>query len=154
MQKAVNFILTLMSPTPSPPSCLHPQPHHLPHAHYHCLLDYWKLNNWKRMWFEIICFKTRGSDWFWNLNWFYTGTTKYFSTKLMHHCLHMVTNNLALYQFLTLHYDGKIEGNKYLHFDMLWTLHHVQKLCMNKTIFQRMCNETFWSTFNHKVWNV
>ena len=33
--------------------------------------------------------------------------------------LYMVSNNLALYQFLALHYYGKIEGNKYLHFETL-----------------------------------
>ena len=38
----------------------------------------------------------------------------------MHPFLYMVTNNLAQYQFLTLHYYGKIEGNKYLHFGMLF----------------------------------
>ena len=38
----------------------------------------------------------------------------------------MVTNNLALYQFLTLHYYGKIEGNKYLHFAMFLICRHFE----------------------------
>ena len=114
MQKAVNFILILMSPTAPPPFCLHPQPHHLPHAHYHYLLECWKLKNWKRMWFEMIYFTTRGSDRFWNLNWFSTETTEYFSTIFMHPFLYVVTNNLAKYQFLTLRYYGRIEGNTYI----------------------------------------
>ena len=37
----------------------------------------------------------------------------------MHPFLYMVTNNLAYYQFLALHYYGKIEGNKYLHLETL-----------------------------------
>ena len=39
MQKAVNIILTLMSPTPSPPAVLLPWPRHLPHALSHSQLD-------------------------------------------------------------------------------------------------------------------
>ena len=37
---------------------------------------------------------------------------------VMHPFLYVVTNNLALYQFLTLRYYGKIERNNYLHFAM------------------------------------
>ena len=55
MQKAVNIILTLMSPTPSPPAVLLPWPHHLPHALSHSQLG-------KEMRFGVIYFKTRGSD--------------------------------------------------------------------------------------------
>ena len=136
-----------MSPIAPPPSHLHPWPHHLPHPHYHYLLDYWKLKNWKRIRFKIIYFTTRGSDRFWNLNCFSTETTKYF----MHPFLYMITSNLAYYQFLTLHNDGKIEGNKYLQFTTFYTLCHVWKSHTNKTIFQRTHKETFQSTFNHKM---
>ena len=44
MQKAVNIILTLIWPTPSPPpSVLLPWPCHLDHALSHCQLDLWKI---------------------------------------------------------------------------------------------------------------
>ena len=61
MQKAVNIILTLMSPTPSPPpAVLLPRARHLPHALCHCQLDLRKIG--KEMRFGVIYFKTRGSD--------------------------------------------------------------------------------------------
>ena len=66
------------------------------------------------MWFEIIYFTTHGSDRFRNSNWFSTETTKCFSTICMHPFLYVVTNNLASYQFLTLHYYGEIEGSTYI----------------------------------------
>ena len=65
------------------------------------------------MLFEIIYFTACGSDRFRNLNWFSKETTKYFSTIFMHLFLYVVTNNLAKYQFLTLHYYGEIEENTY-----------------------------------------
>ena len=114
MQKAVNFILILISPTALPSFCLHPWPHYLDHALYHYLIECWKLKNWKRMWFEIIYFTTCGLDRFRNSNWFSTETTKYFSTIFMHPFLCVVTDNLAKYQFLTLRYYGEIEENTYI----------------------------------------
>ena len=61
MQKAVNIILTLMSPTPSPPpAVLLPWPCHLPHALSYSQLDLLKIG--KEMCFGVIYFKTRGSD--------------------------------------------------------------------------------------------
>ena len=134
-----------MSPTAPPPSCLHPQPHHLPHTHYHSLPSFWKLKNYKRMWFEIIYFKTCGSERFWNSKCFSTETTEYFFTNFMYPFLYMVTNNVAEYQFLTLWNIGKIEGNKYLQFAMFCICHHFENY--NKTIFQRVHNETFTSVF-------
>ena len=58
MQKAVNIILTLMSPTPSPPAVLLPRPRHLPHTLSHSQLP--KIG--KEMCFGVIYFKKRGSD--------------------------------------------------------------------------------------------
>ena len=139
-QRVVNFILTLMSPTIPLPCYLHPWPHHLPHAHYQSLPDFWKLRNWKRMQFEIIYFRTCHLERFLNSNCLPTETTKYFSTNFMHSFFYMVTNNLAYYEFLTSWNDGKYEGNKYLKFATFITVRHLH-------------NETFQSVFNHKMWN-